>query len=88
MNLIATAVKLSPLQTSGELIRNVQVSQGKKIDAKLKASVTQLVACAVRKERTDINKVLLEGATVYNTIGSLAALSDAIWFADAVKLHI
>ena len=38
MNLIATAVKLAPLQTSGELTRNVQDSPTKHIDAKLKGS--------------------------------------------------
>ena len=57
MNSIATAVKLSPLQTSDELIRNVQDSPTKHMDAKLKASVTRLV----RKEGKNINKILLEG---------------------------
>ena len=42
-SLIATAVKLSPLQTSGELILNVQDSPTKHIDAKLKKLVTHLV---------------------------------------------
>ena len=74
INLIATAMKSCHLQTSGELIRNVQDSQSKNFFAML-----------VRKERKKINKILLEGVTVDNTIGSLAALLDAIWLGDAVK---
>ena len=84
MRLIATAVKLFPLQRSGELIRNNQDSPTKHIDAKLKASVTLLV----RGERKNINKILLEDVTIHNTISSLAALSDAIWFGDSVKAHL
>ena len=61
----------------------MQDSQTKHIDAKLKKSVTRLV----RKERKNINKILLEGVAINNTNGSLAALSDAIWFGDAVKAH-
>ena len=76
MSLIASAVKLAPLQTSGELIRNVQDSPTKHIDAKLKGSITRLV----RKERKKITKIQLEGVTIDNTIGSLAALSKSLWF--------
>ena len=83
MSLIASAVKLAPLQTSGELIRNVQDSPTKHIDAKLKGSVTRLV----RKERKNITKFQLEGVTIDNTIGSLAALSETLWFGTAVKAH-
>ena len=68
-------MKLSYLQISGELIRNLQDSLSKKFDAKPKESVTQLVC----KEHRNINKVLLEGVTVDNTISSLGALWDAMW---------
>ena len=83
MSLIASAVKLAPLQTSGELISNVQDSPTKHIDAKLKGSVTRLVL----KERKNITKLQLEGVTVDNTIGSLFALSETLWFGTAVKAH-
>ena len=83
MSLIASAVKLAPLQTSGELISNVQDSPTKHIDAKLKGSVTRLVL----KERKNITKIQLEGVTIDNTIGSLAALSETLWFGTAVKAH-
>ena len=81
--LISSAVKLAPLQTSGELIRNVQDSPSKKIDAKLKASVTRLV----RRERQNITKIQLDGVTVDNTLGSLSALSDSLWFGNALDQH-
>ena len=55
-------------------------ADSQRADAKRKASVTQLV----RKEHSNINKVLLEGVTVDNTIGSLAALYDPMWFWDVV----
>ena len=73
MCLIATAVKLAPSQTSGELIRNVQDSSTKQIDVKLKGSISLLV----RKEHKNITKIQLEGVTINNTIGSLAALSES-----------
>ena len=63
MSLIASAVKIAPLQTSGELIRNVQDSPTKHIDAELKGSVTRLV----RKERKNITKIQLEGVTTSRT---------------------
>ena len=84
MSLITTAVKLAPLQTSGERIRNVQDSPTKHIDAKLKGSVTRLV----RKERKNITEIQLEGVTIDNTIGCLAALSEFLWFSTAVKEHV
>ena len=61
----------------------MQDSLTKHIDVKLKNSVSRLV----RKQRKHINKILLGGVTIDNTISSLAALSDAIWFGDAVKAH-
>ena len=82
-DMIASAVKIAPLQTSGELIRDVQDSPTKKIDAKLKQSVSRLV----RKERKRINKIILEGVPVDNTLGSLAALSDTLWFGKALEQH-
>ena len=83
MSLISSAVKLAPLQTSSELIHNVQDSPTKHIDAKLKGSVTRLVC----KERKNITKIQLEGVTIDNTIGSLAALSETLWSGTAVKAH-
>ena len=65
MSLIAFAVKSAPLQTSDELILNVQDSSTKHIDAKLKGSATRLV----RRERKNITKIQLEGVTLDNTIG-------------------
>ena len=70
--------------SSSELIRNVQDSPTKHIDAKLKGSVTRLV----RKERKNITKIQLEGVTIDNTISSLVALSETLWFGTAVKAQI
>ena len=44
----------------------------------------------VRKEQREINTVLLEGVNVDNTVGSLAKLSDALWFkfGDDVRKHM
>ena len=50
-HMIASAVKVAPLQSPGELIRNVQNSQTKEIDAALRKSVVRLV----RKETRKIN---------------------------------
>ena len=60
-NMIATAVKIAPLQSAGELIQvcNVQNSPTKEIDSALRQSVVRLV----RKERREINTVLLEGVS-------------------------
>ena len=81
MSLIASAVKLAPLQTSGELIYNLQESPTRHTDAKLKGSVTLLV----RKEHKNITQIQLEGVTIDNTIGSLAALSETLWFGTALN---
>ena len=75
---------MAPLQTPGKPICNVQNSPTKEIDAALRKSVVRLV----RKERRQINSVLLEGVVVDNTIGSLAKLTYAIWLGDTVKKHI
>ena len=82
-SLIAGAVKVAPLQTASEFLRNVQDSLTKKIDHKLKKSVARLV----RKERAQIISVTLDGVTIDNSVGSLARLAEAIWFGDAVKQH-
>ena len=55
----------------------------RQIDAALRQSVVRLV----QKEWREINTVLLEGVSVDNTVGSLAKLSDALWFGDAVRKH-
>ena len=51
-----------------------KILRPKNIDAELKGSVTLLV----RKERKNITKIQLEGATIDNIIGSLAALYDSV----------
>ena len=80
---IATAVKVAPLQTGSELLRNVQDSPTKVIDHKYRKSVDRLV----RKSRSEIMNVSLDGVTIDNTIGSLSRLAEAIWIVDAVKRH-
>ena len=83
-HMIASAVKVAHIQSPGKLIRNIRNSPTKEIDAALRKSVVRLV----RKERRQINFMLLEGVAVDNTIGRLAKLADAIWFGDAVNKHI
>jgi hypothetical protein len=80
---IATAVKIAPLQTGSELIRNVQDSPTKAIDHKYKRSVDRLV----RQQRTQIVNVSLEGIEIDNTVGSLARLAEALWVGDAITKH-
>ena len=85
MSLIASAVKLAPLQTSGELIYNLQESPTRHTDAKLKGSVTRLIRKERNLLRKHITKIQLEGVTIYNTICSLAALSETLWFGTALN---
>ena len=83
--MIATAVKIAPLQSAAEIIRKGTNSQTKEINAALQQSVVLLV----RKERREINTVLLARVNVVDsTVGSLAKLSDAIWFGDAVRKNM
>ena len=70
---------VAPLQSAGELTRNVQNSPTKEIDAALRQSV---VCLRQSEERREINTVLLEGVSVDNTVGSLSKLSDALWFGE------
>ena len=71
---IADAVKISPLQTGSELLRNVQESE-EAIDYKMKRSVDRLV----RKARSRIVNVSLEGIEIDNSVGSLSSLAEAVW---------
>ena len=80
---IANAVKVAPLQTGSELIRNVQDSPTKAIDHKYKGSVDRLV----RKQREQIVNVSLDGVVIDNTLGSLCRLANAIWIVDALEDH-
>jgi hypothetical protein len=48
-----------------------------------KKSVDQLM----RKSRSEIMTVTLDGVTIDNTIGSLSRLAEAIWIVDDVKRH-
>ena len=74
-----------PLQSAGELIRSVPNSPNKEMgDAALRRSCVRLV----RKERREINTVLLEGVNVEHSVESLAKLSDALWFCDADHHHV
>jgi L-rhamnose isomerase len=80
---IANAVKVAPLQTGSELIRNVQDSPTKAIDHKYKGSVDRLV----RKQQEQIVNVSLDGMEINNTLGSLSRLANAIWIVDALEDH-
>jgi len=81
--LIADAVKVAPLQTASELIRNVQDSPTKMIDHKLKNSVARLL----RKRRSQAVSVALEGLTINNSVGSLSLLAYALWIVNAMTAH-
>ena len=61
------AVKISPQQTAGDLIKNIQSSPSKKIPADLKHSVAR----AIRKERSKLCTVMLGGVELDNTLGAL-----------------
>ena len=81
---IADAVKIAPLQTASELIRNVQTSPTKAIDPKLKNSVRRLIMT----ERKKLHSVTLEGIEVTDQIGPLLQFTDRIWFPAARKAHV
>jgi len=80
---IAHAVKIAPLQTASEFLRNVQDSPTKAINHRYKKSVTRLV----QKQRREIIAVELDGVTVDNTVGSLAKLAEKIWIVEAIYEH-
>ena len=77
---IKQAVKISPIQSTGDLLRNEQDDE-ECIDFKLKKSVHY----HIRKERRGLRAYLLDGVEVDNRIGSLQRLADMIWFGDALK---
>ena len=79
---ISKAVKYAPLQTGSELLRNVQDSE-EAIDYKMKRSVDRLV----RKARSRIVNVSLEGIEIDNSVGSLSSLAEAVWIGDAIHKH-
>ena len=76
------AVKISPMQSAGDLLRNVQDTD-EAIDFSLKKSVEY----HVRKERRGIRAYLLDDVEVDDTLGSLSRLSDKIWFKTALDQH-
>ena len=82
-SLVATAVKLAPMNSASQLLMRVQDSPTKKIDAALKNSVQRMI----RQERSKITNVILEGVEVTTELSSLKKLSDALWFSTAVKEH-
>ena len=45
------------------------------------------VARQIRKERQSLTTVTLEGVEVDNTLGSLAQLSNELWFGTALSKH-
>ena len=81
---ISDAVKIAPLQTASELIRNVQTSPTKAIDPKLKNSVRRLIMI----ERKKLHSVTLEGIEVTDQIGPLLQFTDRIWLGAARKAHV
>ena len=81
MSRIASAVKVAPLQTATELIRNLQDSPTKELNPMMKKSVQRLV----RRERKQINTVLLDNVEVDNTLGSISRLAEKMWMADAIE---
>jgi len=80
---IAEAVRIAPLQTATELMRNVQDSPTKSIDPRLKRSVERLVM----KERRKIDSIVLEGVVITDQIGPLHSFTEKIWIGDARKAH-
>ena len=81
---IADAVKIAPMQTASELMRNVQNSPSKAIDPVLKNSVHRLIV----NERKKLNAVVLEGIEVTDQLGPIQQLTYRIWFSVARKAHI
>ena len=79
---VKKAVKISPMQSAGDLFRNVQDTD-EAIDFSLKKSVQY----HVRKERRGIRAYLLDDVEVDDTLGSLSRLSDKIWFKTALDQH-
>ena len=80
---IASAVKIAPMQTASQLLQNIQDSPTKSIDRTLAKSVAR----QIRKERQSLTTVTLEGVEVDNTLGSLAQLSNELWFGTALSKH-
>ena len=80
---ISDAVKIAPLQTASELIRNVQTSPTKAIHPRLKHSVRRLIM----NERRKLHAVTLEGIEVIDQIGPLQQFTDRIWITDARDAH-
>ena len=80
---IASAVKIAPMQTASQLLQNIQDSPTKSIDRTLAKSVAR----QIRKERQSLTTVTLEGVEVDNTLGSLAQMSNELWFGAAFSKH-
>ena len=71
------------MQTASQLLQNIQDSPTKSIDQTLTKSVVR----QIRKERQSLTTVTLEGVEVDNTLGSLAQLSNELWFGTALSKH-
>ena len=69
-DLIRNTVKTVPMNTTSELIKNVQDSPTKKIDPKLKESVARLI----RHERAKLLTIVCDGEKLTSDIGSLKTL--------------
>ena len=79
---VKKAVKISPMQSTGDLLRNVQDANDA-IDFSLKKSIQY----HVRKEQCGIRAYLLDDVGVDDILESLSRLSDKIWFKKALDQH-
>ena len=77
---VKKAVTISPMQSAGDLLLNVQDT-----DDAIEFSLKKSVQYHVRKELCGIHAYLLDDASVEvdDTVGSLSRLSDKIWFKTA-----
>ena len=79
---VKKAAKISPVQSAGDLMCNVQDTNDT-IDFSLKESVQY----HARKELRGIRAYLPDEVEVDDTLGSLSRLSDKIWFKTALDQH-
>ena len=70
-SLVATAVKLAPMNSASQLLMRVQDSPTKKIDAAMKNSAQRMI----RQELSEISNVIHEGVEVTTELRSLKKLS-------------
>ena len=78
------AVKIAPMQTASELMRNLQDYSTKPINPGLKDSVHRLIV----NESKKLIAVILEGIEVTDQPIPIKQLTDLIWISTARKAHI